>query len=241
MGVTGVLDPVVFQGPAPTDNVLMPTPGAVVTRAIRDEVRPLLVASGFEDFTPRKAWRRQDGFVEVVDFQAVGTHAAHGVGCSSHSFAVYIGVQYPHWSPLIAGGESNRPDYHACTFQYVLPKSVVQLDAFRPYGSRPGTERLDTWAVRDDASDADTLVKDAARSIEKSGLAWLAQARNPDLMYRALLGGLPSYRSGTPGMLSIGVIGSPLWLSVVQHLGSILGRDVDADIAAIPDGGRTRD
>ena len=209
----------------------MATPAALVNRAIKAQVRPFLVSEGFDDFTSRKAWRRHDGFVEVVDVQAVGSSSAYGVGCTPHSFSVFLGLRYRGWSLADEGGETARPGDPACTLVYVLPTSVAQDDAFHPYGSDRGVARPDTWAVRDDASDAEDMVADAVASLRGTGLPWLAEARDRSLMYRLYLEGPPRVATGTAGLVGVwGVRGSPNWVQVVRLLGSILGRDVDADI-----------
>ena len=138
---------------------------------------------------------------------------------------------YPGWSPNGEEVGTARPGYWDCTFAYVLPKSVVQDDAFHPYGSDPGVARPDTWAVRDDASDADDMVADAVTSLRTTGLRWMDEARDAELMYRLYLEGPPLVATGMAGLVGVrGVRDSPNWLEVVRRLGTILGRDVDADI-----------
>jgi hypothetical protein len=209
----------------------MASSAAVVNRAIKAQARPFLADEGFDDFTQRKAWRRHDGVVDVVNFQAVGSSSAYGVGCTPHSFSVYLGLLYPGWWQADERSETARPDYWDCTFAYVLPTSVAQDDAFHPYGSDCGGARPDTWAVRDDASDADAMVADAVTSLRTTGMPWLDEARDPELMYRLYLQGPPRVPTGEAGLIgTFGLPGSPDWIRVVRLMAAILGRDVDTDI-----------
>jgi hypothetical protein len=59
----------------------------------------------------------------------------------------------------------------------------------------------------------------------------MSQARTPELMYELYLDGPPHTATGMAGLVGVyGTRGSPSWLSVVRRLGTLLGRDVDADI-----------
>jgi hypothetical protein len=107
-----------------------------VTRAIRHLVRPRLEAAGFQDFTGRKAWRREGDRVDVVDFQAVGAYSSVGVGCTPFSFGVFTGVRYAECEERWSGSSAHehRPHYSACTVTVILGKLLRQPGAFRPWG-----------------------------------------------------------------------------------------------------------
>ncbi|TFV66412.1 UNVERIFIED_ORG: hypothetical protein E4P37_06900 [Bacillus sp. AZ43] len=203
-----------------------------VTRAIRRLVRPRLEAVGFDDFTGRKAWRREGDRVDVVDFQAVGGYSSVGVGCTPFSFGVYAGVRYDdceeQWDRWTAG--EPRPHYSTCTVVVVLGKRLQQTGSFRPWGD-PGEDRVDTWAVRESASDVEEVVRDAADTLVATGLPVLADWGTPERAYTLLLSRFePVAGPGVPGVHA-GAPGSPRWTHTVRWLAGRLGRDAEQDIA----------
>ena len=114
----------------------------------------------------------------------------------------------------------------------VLGKRLDQPGAFRPWGRAPGADRIDTWAVREDAADVDEVVEDAADTLVATCLPVLAELGSPLGAYTRLLDrsepepehGVPSVHAGVPG--------SPRWLHTVRWLAGVLGRDADRDIPA---------
>jgi len=205
-----------------------------VTRALRHLVRPHLEAAGFQDFTGRKAWRREGDRVDVVDFQAVGAYSSVGVGCTPFSFGLFAGVRYAECEERWSGSSAHehRPHYSACTVTVILGKLLRQPGAFRPWGREPGEDRVDTWAVREDASNVDEVVEDAAETLVATGLPVLAEFGSPERAYAALLSRFePEPSHGVPGVQT-GAPGSPRWTHTVGCLAARLGRDAGRDIAA---------
>lgn len=208
-----------------------------VNRALRQHVRPRLQAVGFDDFTERKAWRRSGDVIQVVNVQAVGAFAAEGVGCTPFSFGVYGGVSHrscPDWDGQ-PSTRTSRPDYGQCHFVIVLGKRLRQPRAFHPWGRERGASRADTWAVCEDASNVDEVVKDAADTLMDVGLPLLDEFSSPALAYSALLSRDSSpVRHATPGVDMPGAPGSPRWTQTVECLGMKLRRDVSRDLANAP-------
>ncbi|WP_222195604.1 hypothetical protein [Modestobacter italicus] len=215
----------------------MGSPGQAVDRSMRRHIRPRLETAGFQDFTARRAWRRRGDVIDVVDFQAVGAHAAASVGCTPFSFSVRAGVR--HQACVAADGSSaastTRPGYEHCTFQVLLGKRLRQPDAFRPWGTGPPRDRSDIWAVEDDASNVEDVVADAGEMLLGTGLPILTELGSPDVAYAALLSRdstEPSY--GLPGVAMPGAPGSPRWVDTVRCLAVRLGRNADDDLATAP-------
>ncbi|MFS0702610.1 DUF4304 domain-containing protein [Cellulomonas sp. 179-A 4D5 NHS] len=212
---------------------------AMVTRAIRRHVRPVLERQGFDDFTGRKAWRRrQGGVIEVVDFQAVGAYSSFGVGCTSFSFAVYAGVWIPECeieerTPVASA--LGRPNYYECTFQVILGKALAQPGAFHPYERDTDEDRFDTWAVDEDAGNLEPIITDVVRTLTTTGFPVLDELSSRANAYEALLTrNSTNSELGVPGITMPGAPGSPHWLQTVRRLAAALGRDAEADIISAP-------
>jgi len=208
-----------------------------VSRALRRHVRPGLIEAGFEDFTGRKAWRRNGDVVEVVEFQAAGATASFGVGCTPFSFSVRAGVLYAECEGV--GDNSSvrvtRPDYQHCTFQFELGKRLRQPLAFRPWADGPAQDRADTWAVWDDCSNVGEVVEDAAGTLLTTGMSILAQFNTPTSAYAALLTRDSSATDfGSPGVWMPGAPGSPRWTDTVRCLAAQVGRNADDDLSNAP-------
>lgn len=212
---------------------------AMVTRAIRRHVRPVLEQQGFDDFTGRKAWRRrQGGVIEVVDFQAVGAYSSFGVGCTSFSFGVYAGVWIPECeieerTPVLSA--LGRPNYYECTVYATLGKGLAQPGAFHPYERVTDEDRIDTWSVEDEAGNLEPVIIDAVQTLTTTGLPLLDELSSRANAYEALLTrDSTDPELGVPGISMPGAPGSPRWLQTVRRLAAALGRDAEADITRAP-------
>lgn len=63
-----------------------------VNKLIRSEAWPLLRDQGFSKFESRTAFRYRGPFINVVNFQSFNSYLAAGVGCTTFSFAINLGV-----------------------------------------------------------------------------------------------------------------------------------------------------
>lgn len=63
-----------------------------VNREIRAAIRPVLRSHGFSRFTELAAWRYSDSRFDVVNFQSFDDYLACGVGCTTYSFALNLGL-----------------------------------------------------------------------------------------------------------------------------------------------------
>ncbi|WP_203813578.1 hypothetical protein, partial [Paractinoplanes tereljensis] len=112
-----------------------------VDQAVREHVRPLLRAAGFHSFIGRRAWRRHDNGIDHFVVGSMSRYVADGVGCTTYSFGVEVGV----FSPCAEDLVTVKPKEYQCTFRFVLGKSLRQ-PFFRPYG-KEGPDRPDVWYV----------------------------------------------------------------------------------------------
>ncbi len=105
----------------------------VINKVIRSEVWPALRRQGFSSFDNRNVWRYRGPFVDVVKFQSFSAYLADGLGCTSFSFALNLGVFLRH-STLIWPTRSDseglpRPSESECPFRAHLKKRST-VDGF---------------------------------------------------------------------------------------------------------------
>lgn len=204
----------------------------VVSRELRSVVWPLLKDAGFTVVRGRTAWRLLDDQTELVDFQSFDSHLAEGVGCTTYSFSVRLGLHLPDdtASPTLAGDA--LPKEYEATFPFTALKRLRQ-PWFHPWGDARTTDRRDVWFVREDGSNLDEVVADARDVIATSGLRQLAAYRDPRYAYCALF---DYARRWPPRAIDVdievfpcGAYGSPRWHHVIEILAPHIGRDAAAD------------
>jgi hypothetical protein len=183
-----------------------------VNKAIRHGVWTDLKERGFIDHTARTAWRRWEGGVDAINFQSFNRYLADGVGCTTYSFALNMGIlldavpNYPKTDPA-------RPREHQCHLRLHLHKHLSQ-PFFHPYtavraedrqtagdGVQAGqaTDRADVWYVEPDGRNLDTCISDALTVIVGAGLDWFENARDPRKLLWQLTHGGRFDHLGRPG------------------------------------------
>lgn len=99
-----------------------------VNKEIRGRIWPLLKDIGFSRFTPRTAWRYNDGKIDVLNFQSFNAYNASVMGVSTFSFCVNLGsfLIYvpPQWPPKVKGGHL-MPNEAECHFRRRLKRRVT--------------------------------------------------------------------------------------------------------------------
>lgn len=203
--------------------------GKVVGKAIRDAVRPILSEAGFTKFTDRKAWRPGELTVDHVSFRSFTSYIAHGVGCTTFSFAADVGVFYRCLGPDLEW----PPEYHL-TFRSALGKSIRQ-PVFHPYGRPEAIDRPDVWFVPTDGSDLDTIVQDAANVLSRHGLPFMDFYGDPvrafdslmkDRGYEADFDCASLWMPGNPD--------SPLWRDAALGIGHLIMDDPRSAMRVAP-------
>jgi hypothetical protein len=136
----------------------------VVGRKIQEEIWPLLRNHGFADFTMRTAWRRLPEQIHVVNFQSFNSYLAAGVGCTTFSFALNLGIYFrsiPADYPFSGGPDPTvRPQEYHCHFRHRLLKGIDQ----------PDLRRRETWYVAANGKNVQLAVSDARDVLEREGL-----------------------------------------------------------------------
>ena len=220
----------------PHDSVVGSVDGRTVGKAIAASVRPLLRRAGFTEFTQRKAWRPTEHTVAAVNFRSFNSYLADGIGSTTHSFCVDVGLLYraayrergPH---VIRPGGRARPEVWETTFRWQLHKGIQQ-PLFHPYGRAEASDRPDVWFVPADGEGLEVIVEDATRAFAADGLPVLDFLADPENAFTALvtnipLEGLPFRRPhdwSRPGPPS------EVWFSTARAIGSLRGGDFEWEI-----------
>lgn len=138
----------------------------VVAREIKNEIWPLLRRAGFTKFGPKTAWRHTPEQIHVVNYQSFSSYLAGGVGCTTFSFALNLGIYFrviPFEYPVKKGPDpSVKPQEYDCHFRHQLLKSIEQVVL----------PRRDTWYVEPDRSNLLQCLNDSRAAIEREGLPW---------------------------------------------------------------------
>ena len=102
----------------------------VVAREIKREIWPLLRREGFMEFSPKTAWRHTPDQIHVVNYQSFNSYLAEGVGCTTFSFALNLGIFFraiPFEYPVKKGPDpSVKPQEYHCHFRHRLVKGIDQ-------------------------------------------------------------------------------------------------------------------
>lgn len=137
-----------------------------INKLIRSEVWPVLRQWGFQRFDARMAWREDGELIEVVQFQSFSSQLAGGIGCTTFSFALSIGVfvrgsgqelwvKKDHKSQLL-------PNVSECHFQRGLRKRSA-VDGFL---------RDDIFFVAEDGSTTSLVLKEAIAVLQSEARSW---------------------------------------------------------------------
>jgi hypothetical protein len=198
-----------------------PAPATVssveVNRALRGAVWPALAEVGFRRRSTRTAWRDRPDQVEVVNFQSFNAYKAEGLGVTSHSFAVNLGV-FPRCrasdrTPEKAG-QLQPPEYQ-CDFRRSLGKTIQQ----------PECARTTLWYVSPSGENLDSVVADAVRVVLGDGLQWFARLDGVAALLRIAETVPDGDRTATWGM---GHFGSPHRLALTAALRDAVAQPAQA-------------
>jgi hypothetical protein len=180
----------------------------IVTREIRREIWPFLRQNGFDKFSGRTAWRNLPDQIHVVNFQSFNSYLAGGIGATTFSFALNLGIYFravPMWHPTPASQDpSVRPEEYHCHFRLKLSKEIEQ----------PLLPRRDVWFVAPDGTNLLETLADARAVILNDGLPWFAKSLSLEEVLRSLL--------EDPNR-------SPIRKHMIGHIAKSLGLDELAD------------
>ena len=211
----------------------------VVNNELRGVVRPLLTDLGFTRFTGRNAWRVIDGAKWVVNFQSFSAYLADGVGCTTYSFGLNLGIYLDDVPPWPGQAVADKPKEYECAFRFIGRKTLSQ-PWFHPYGRDPAIDRDDVWFVLEDGTNLDAVVADARSVIGGPGIATLRAYGDPLYAYCALFDYGRNWPPVPPasliGVVPSGAYESERWREVVGPIARRLGRDLNTDLErGLPD------
>jgi len=172
----------------------------VVNKLIRSEVWPVLRQEGFSKFDTRRAWRYRGPFVDIVHFLSFNSYQAEGVGCTTFSFALNLGVYllgglYERTVKVEAGG-SLRPHEPECPFRVNLKKrSAVD-----------GYARDDIFYVAADGSTMSAVLAEVLFLLKNEALPWFGAFSNLGKVL-ATISDESACLEGT-GRLGLGIVGA---------------------------------
>ena len=169
----------------------------VVSKELREIVRPVLRDVGFTKFTGRTAWRSTDTAKWVLNFQSFSVHIAAGVGCPTFSFSLRLGIYFDFVASSAGREVIADPQEWECTFRFAGLKGLEQ-PWFRPYGRLPAVDHDDVWFVKDDGSNLSEVVADVRSVVEGPGLATLGTYQDPLYAYSRAIRLRPTLASNGP-------------------------------------------
>src|ERR1700741_2674257 len=110
-----------------------------VTKEIRRSVWSALREAGFGRQRGRSAYRDWASGVDLVNFQSFNSYQADGIGCTTFSFCVKLGVwleRIPGYRPVRTAKDGRpAPRDSECALRYTVRKGIFQ-PFFHPYSAR---------------------------------------------------------------------------------------------------------
>lgn len=112
--------------------------------------------------TDRTPWCVLDETKWVVNFQSFNSYLAGGVGCTTYSFSIRLGVYFDFHRPSPDYPTIEWPKEYEATLRFTANKRLAQ-PLFRPFGQGPARDRRDVFFVVEDGSNLEEVVDDARR------------------------------------------------------------------------------
>ncbi len=167
----------------------MPSTSAIVNRALKMRVTPLLRKVGFDKVEARKAWHWRQDLVWVFTIRAIGGNLGDRIWPPS-SVIVLLGVFYrffpqvpPHVSAskvILQTDHQGRPQPAAdvCHMCAHLECGLDQSKRTQDSPNRAEQKRRDIWWVDPDGANADEVASDIAISLFEYGIPWYERVSN---------------------------------------------------------------
>jgi hypothetical protein len=163
----------------------MPSTSALVNKALRDQVAPILREAGFQQVDARNGWSWHVDYIRVFNIRAVGNYFSEVTGWPPGSICVWLGVFFA-FAPRLPGIKIDekgrlRPPEHACHMRSHLQCDIDQSSWIQHLKNPAERRRKDIWWIQPDAENADQVAGDIAKSLITEGLPWFARASDLDL------------------------------------------------------------
>ena len=197
----------------------------VVSQLIRKAVWPRLRDQAFSKFSSRDAWRFGRAFC-VVNFQSFSSYLANGLGCTTFSFAVNLGLNFdfmPLGMTMRMPSIERPPRESECIFRKPLLRRLNQ----------PGNEHPQIWTVDPSGNNAEECVSDALNVLLRDAMPWFEMVGDLSKAAQIVEHEDEEFgRSGPIGTWGFGRPGSPLRLRTLAHLRAELNRQGSAGALA---------
>lgn len=197
------------------------------TKALKAEVIPLLKASGFDDWTGRKAWRRRAGCIDTIEFRSISSYDSMVISCPTAS----LGVWFASWPdcfappsyPIKQGPKGPRPQEAEMPLRgYLMPPP-----------DRAARMQPQIWRIASE-EEADAAARDIATQLRENVLDWLSRDWDGAAILAALLARtsvadkLLEAPSGANMWIDCGNAGSPAHNRTMAGVLAGLGRYAEA-------------
>lgn len=137
-----------------------------INKLIRARVWPMLRQWGFQRFDARMAWRDEGELIEVVQIQSFPSHMASGIGCTTFSFALSIGILVRGSGQELWVKKDHKgqlfPNVSECHFQRGLRKRSA-VDGFW---------RDDIFFVAEDGSTTSLALQESIEVLQSEARNW---------------------------------------------------------------------
>src|SRR5262245_36967544 len=151
----------------------MPSTSAVLNRALRTHVVPVLRAAEFEVADARNAWLRRGKLIWVFNVRAVGRYFSDVTRWPPGSVGVQLGVFYgfmPRPGSVKRDARGRKfPKEYECQMRTDLECGLDQTRRTRRFPNPADRRRKDIWWIARDGSNADEAAQDIARALRKRG------------------------------------------------------------------------
>lgn len=159
----------------------MQSSSAIINKALRRQLSPVVRAAGFQQVDARNAWAWHDYCILVLNVRAVGNYFAKVTGWSPASVAVWLGVFYtfvPSLSTKISKTGVLLPAEYQCHMRTHLECSYPQYSYTTRLHNPAEQERKDIWWLHSDGSNADQVSSDIAYQFQNIALKWFERCMN---------------------------------------------------------------
>lgn len=154
----------------------MVSTSALLNKALRQCVAPLLREAGFGHVDARNAWAWQEDCIWAFSVRAVGNYFSQVTGWPPGSVCAWLGVFFT-FTPQPPGIKLDergrlRPPEHMCHMRSRLDCGMDQSARIRTLQNPGERLRTDIWWVDPDGGNAGEVARDIARSLVERGLPW---------------------------------------------------------------------
>ncbi len=161
----------------------MPSTSAIMNRALRAHVLPVLRNADFMQMDARNAWRWQEKTIWVFNIRAVGNYFSSVTGWPPGSVGVWLGVYYPFFprEPHIKADKHGRllPAEHMCHTRTHLDCTLDQSARVASLLNPAERRRTDIWWIDPQGESSVSASTNIAAALAEEGLPWLRD--NSDL------------------------------------------------------------